>query len=466
MRPHTRLSATAKALTDKITEMSHRYFPHTQADIDAMLERCGVSSTEQLYDDVPQELRLKKKYDLPKALTEKEVRDYFNKLGAKNTQLTCFAGGGFYHRYTPSVIPAILSRSEFLTSYTPYQPEISQGTLQYIFEYQSMMTELTGLDVSNASMYDGATATAEAMMMSIAATRKRDTVLVSSTLNPKVMEVVKTYARYHNVNILAIEAAGGVTSLEDMKGKLEGGKVAGVILPQPNYLGIIEDFNGFSDAIHEAGALMIMNCVASDLAVLKTPAEWGADIAAGDAQSLGMPLSFGGPYLGFLCCTKALIRKMPGRIVGATEDVNGNRTFVLTLQAREQHIRRDKATSNICSNQGLMALHTAVYLSLLGTGGLREVCEISANGAHYLAEKLEATGKMTLIYPDKPYLNEFAMKCDFKVDDLLRVCIENEILAGIKLSDNEILIAVTEMQTREEIDRLIEIVSNTKFPQL
>lgn len=446
--------------------MAHRYFPHTQADIDAMLERCGVASPEQLYDDVPQELRLKNGYALPSALTEKEVRDYFNSLGAKNTPLTCFAGGGFYHRYTPSVIPAILSRSEFLTSYTPYQPEISQGTLQYIFEYQSMMTELTGLDVSNASMYDGATATAEAMMMSVAATRKRDTVLVSSTLNPKVLDVVKTYARYHRINLKMIESEGGVTSLDDLKAKLSESKVAGVILPQPNYFGIIEDLTGFADTIHEAGALMIMNCVAADLAVLRTPGEWGADIAAGDAQSLGMPLAYGGPYLGFLCCTKALIRKMPGRIVGATEDINGNRTFVLTLQAREQHIRRDKATSNICSNQGLMALHTAVYLSLLGPKGLRDVCTASADGAHYLADRLQATGKMQLKYPDKPFLNEFLMVCRFNVEELLRVCIENEILAGIKVSDNEILIAVTEMQSRKDIDRLIDIVSTTNFPQL
>lgn len=441
--------------------MSHRYFPHTQADIDAMLERCGVSSAEQLYDDVPQNLRLKQAYNVPQAMTEKEVRDYFNALGAKNSQLTCFAGGGFYHRYTPAVIPAILSRSEFLTSYTPYQPEISQGTLQYIFEYQSMMTDLTGLDVSNASMYDGATATAEAMMMSVAATRKRDTVLISSTLNPKVNEVVKTYARYHNVKIEMIEASDGVTSLASLKEKLAAAKVAGVILPQPNYFGIIEDLTGFAEAIHESGALMIMNCVAADLAILKTPAEWGADIASGDAQSLGMPLAYGGPYLGFLCCTKALIRKMPGRIVGATEDINGNRTFVLTLQAREQHIRRDKATSNICSNQGLMALHTAVYLSLLGTKGLMEVCEVSANGAHYLAEKLAATGKMNLKYPEKPFLNEFVMTCDFNVDNLMRVCIENEILGGIRLSDREILIAVTEMQTKDDMDKLVNLVSNT-----
>ena len=444
--------------------MTHRYFPHTQAEIDEMLARCGVSSMDDLYADVPAGLRLKAPYNLPASMTEKEVRDFFNTLGARNRQLTCFAGGGFYHRYTPAVIPAILSRSEFLTSYTPYQPEISQGTLQYIFEYQSMMAELTGMEVSNASMYDGATATAEAMMMSVAATRKRDTVLVSATISPRVRHVLDTYARYHGITIEEIAQSDGVTSLDSMKERLATGKVAGVVLPQPNYYGIIEDLTGFAEAIHEAGALMIMNCVAADLGVLRTPGEWGADIACGDAQSLGMPLLYGGPYLGFLCCSRALIRKMPGRIVGATTDANGNRTFVLTLQAREQHIRRDKATSNICSNQGLMALHTAVYLSLLGPQGLREVCAASADGAHYLAQKLAETGKMKLTYPDKPFLNEFAMTCAFAVDDLLTRCIEHEILGGIKLADDRILIAVTEMQTRQELDRLVEIVSTTNLP--
>jgi glycine dehydrogenase subunit 1 len=443
--------------------MTHRYFPHTQADLADMLERCGVRSIEELYADVPQQLRLKNGYALPAAKTEKEVRDFFDALGAKNKQLTCFAGGGFYHRYTPAVIPALLSRSEFLTSYTPYQPEISQGTLQYIFEYQSMMAELTGLEVSNASMYDGATATAEAMMMAVAATRKRDTVLVSATLSPAVRAVINTYARYHGVTIREIAADNGVTSLDDLRVKLAEGKVAGVILPQPNYFGIIEDLTGFAEEIHAAGALMIMNCIAADLAVLRSPGEWGADIAAGDAQSLGMPLHYGGPYLGFLCCTKPLIRKMPGRIVGATTDENDNRTFVLTLQAREQHIRRDKATSNICSNQGLMALHTAIYLSLLGPDGLKEVCDAGMNGAHYLADRLTATGKMTLAYPGKPFLNEFAMKCSFNVDNLLRLCLENEILGGIKIDASTILIAVTEMQTKAEIDKLVQLVATSNL---
>lgn len=461
----TKRSANPKPYTDnKQTDaMNHRYFPHTPADIAEMLERCGAATPGDLYADVPEQLRLAGEYNLPSSMTEKEVRDYFNRLASANRQLTCFAGGGFYHRYTPAAVPALMSRSEFLTSYTPYQPEISQGTLQYIFEYQSMMAELTGLDVSNASMYDGTTATAEAMMMAVAATRKRNTVLISDTVAPAVRNVAATYARYHGIDLQEIESDNGVTSLDDLKQKLSSGKVAGVILPQPNYFGIIEDLTGFADAIHQAGALMIMNCIASDLAVLRSPGEWGADIAAGDAQSLGMPLSYGGPYLGFLCCTKALIRKMPGRIVGATKDAGGNRTFVLTLQAREQHIRRDKATSNICSNQGLMALHTAIYLSLLGTEGLKEVCTAGANGAHYLADKLTRTGKMRLKYPDRPFLNEFAMSCDFDVDCMLKVCTAHDILGGIKLDNRSILIAVTEMQTVEELDRLAEIVATSNF---
>lgn len=440
--------------------MTHRYLPHTQADIQQMLERCGVHSLDELYSDVPETLRLNKPYNLPAAKSEKEIRDYFDSLASKNMQLTCFAGGGYYHRYTPAVVPYILSRSEFLTSYTPYQPEISQGTLQYIFEYQSMMAELTGMDVSNASMYDGATATAEAAMMAVAATRKRDTVLISATINPAVKKVVNTYSHYHGINLIEINAVNGVTDRADMKSKLNEHKVAAVILPLPNYYGIVEDLNGFAEDIHDAGALMINNCIAADLAVLRTPGEWGADIAAGDAQSLGMSLHFGGPYLGFLCCTKALIRKMPGRIVGATTDAESNRTFVLTLQAREQHIRRDKATSNICSNQGLMALHTAVYLSLLGAKGLIDVCNSSADSAHYLANKLADTGMMTLTFPEKPFLNEFLMTCKVNVDTIMEECIRQGILAGIKVDDDKLLIAATEMQTRSQLDAYVNIVES------
>ncbi|MCC8071328.1 MAG: aminomethyl-transferring glycine dehydrogenase subunit GcvPA [Bacteroidales bacterium] len=442
--------------------MTHRYFPHTEADIQEMLARCGMKALDELYSDVPEELKLKRPYQLPEEKSEKEVRDFFDALGRKNRTLTCFAGAGYYDHYAPAVIPSLLSRSEFLTAYTPYQPEISQGTLQYIFEYQSMMTQLTGLDVSNASMYDGTTATAEAMLMTVAAARKRNRVLVSATLNPDVRYVVMTYAHYHGVKVDTIAEDNGVTDLKDLEAKLAEGDVAGVILAQPNFYGIVEDFTGVADMIHKAKALMVINAVAADLAVLRTPGEWGADIACGDAQSLGMPLCYGGPYLGYMCTTKALIRKMPGRIVGATTDAEGRRVFVLTLQAREQHIRRDKATSNICSNQGLMALYATIYMGLMGNAGLRDVANQGYAGAHWLAKELEATGKMKLTFPDRPFLNEMVMTTSFPAKALIDEAIEHGILAGVRIADDRLLIAVTEMQTRAQLEKYVEIVKSLK----
>lgn len=440
--------------------MLHRYLPHTPEDIAEMLAACGLKSLDELYADVPDELLLKRRYELPEQMSEKEVRDFFKSLSDNNRRLVCFAGAGYYDHYTPAVVKSVLSRSEFLTAYTPYQPEISQGTLQYIFEYQSMMTSLTGLDVSNASMYDGATATAEAMLMCVAASRKRDRVLVSDTVLPQVKAVLATYARYHGIRLDVVPEAGGVTSRDHLDRMLAEGDVAGVIVATPNRLGILEDYSGLADTVHKSKALLVMNAPASALGSIKSPGEWGADIAAGDAQSLGMPLDFGGPYLGYLCATKALMRKMPGRIVGATVDDRGQRVFVLTLQAREQHIRREKATSNICSNQGLMALFVSVYLSLLGARGLDEVNRAGYAGAHYLAKELEATGKMSLSYPDAPYLNEFVMTTVDKVDDVMAACVAEGILPGVKLGEHEIMIAVTEMQSRRDIDRYIEIVSS------
>ena len=438
--------------------MGHHYFPHTPDDVKEMLDVCGVKSLNDLYSDIPDEIRLKKEYNLPESLSEKEIRDFFGKLGSKNKKLICFAGAGYYDHYTPAAVSSILSRSEFLTAYTPYQPEISQGTFQYIFEYQSMMTELTGMETSNASMYDGTTATAEAVMMAVAAGRKKNRVLISATVNPTTRKVIDTYARYHGIETETIAEKDGVTSAEDLEEKLAKGDVAGVVVATPNYYGIAEDYSGWADKCHQAKALLIMNCIASDLSVLKTPGEWGADIATGDAQSLGMPLNYGGPYLGFLCSTKQLIRKMPGRITGATKDADGRRVFVLTLQAREQHIRRDKATSNICSNQGLMALHTVVYLSLLGAKGLQEATQQGINGAHYLASELAKTGKMELTYADKPFVNEFLMTCKFNPDTLIKKGIEAGVLAGVKTGEDKLLIAVTEMQTKAEMDKLVELV--------
>ena len=435
----------------------YKYFPHTSADLQSMLAKVGISEIDDVFADIPEKLRFRRDYQLPSEMSELEVRQLFEQLGAQNKQLICFAGAGVYDHYTPAVIPSLLSRSEFLTSYTPYQAEISQGTLHYIFEYQSMMAELTGMDISNASMYDGTTATAEAVMMAVAAGKKQHTVLVSETVDPKTVEVVKTYAHFHGIEIKMIPQSENVTHKERMTQMLGENDVAAVVVQQPNYFGIVEDYSGFAEMVHEKKALFVMNSIIADLAVLKTPGEWGADIAVGDAQSLGIPMQFGGPYVGYMCCTEKLIRKMPGRIVGKTLDNRGQRAFVLTLQAREQHIRRQKATSNICSNQSLMALWVTVYLSLMGKQGLREAAELSYAGAHYLCEQLVATGRFSLVC-NQPFFNEFVVRYDGDADALQRRFVENGIFGGVKVADNQIMFAVTEKRTKEEIDQLVSLI--------
>ena len=437
--------------------MNFKFFPHTDADLQAMFQKVGIKSLDDLYAEVPEQIRFRGEYQLPEEMSEIEVRQLFDKLGAKNKPLTCFAGAGVYDHYTPSAIPQLLSRSEFLTSYTPYQAEISQGTLHYIFEYQSMMAELTGMDISNASMYDGSTATAEAVMMAVAAGKKQNKVLVSETIDPKVLAVVKTYAHFHGIEIEMIPAKDGVTDLSTLNSKLSA-DVAGVLVQQPNFYGIVEDYDGFADACHNQKALFIMNSVAADLAVLKTPGEWGADIAVGDGQSLGIPMQWGGPYVGYMCCTEKLIRKMPGRIVGMTQDNRGQRAFVLTLQAREQHIRRQKATSNICSNQSLMALWATVYMSLMGKQGLKEAAELSYAGAHYLCDELLKTGKFSLVY-DQPFFNEFVVRYNGDVDALQKRMTESGIFGGIKLDADQLMFAVTEKRNKEEIDNLVKLAA-------
>ena len=434
----------------------YKYFPHTDADLQAMLDRVGIDSVDALYSQIPDSIRFKGDYQLPSEMSEMEVRQLFEKLGSMNQQLTCFAGMGVYDHYTPSVIPQLLQRSEFLTSYTPYQAEISQGTLHYIFEYQSMMAELTGMDIANASMYDGTTATAEAMMMAVAAGKKQNKVLVSAGLNPKTREVLDTYALHQGIELETIPLKNGVTDLDSLKTSLAEGGVAGAIVQQPNVYGIVENFTGFADACHEQKALFVMDCVAADLAVLKTPGEWGADIAVGDGQSLGIPMQFGGPYVGYMCCTEKLIRKMPGRIVGMTKDNRDQRAFVLTLQAREQHIRRQKATSNICSNQSLMALFVTIYLSLMGKQGLKEAAQLSYAGAHYLWDELKKTGRFHMVF-DQPFFNEFYVKYDGDVDTLYQRFVEAGFLL-VKLEDG-LLFAVTEKRTKEEIDNLVKIAA-------
>ena len=423
-----------------------------------MLEKSGLRSLEDLYSDVPKEFLHRGAYALPDALSEQELRDWLHKLDAENAHLKVFAGQGAYDHYTPSVIPYLTQRSEFLTAYTPYQCEISQGTLRYIFEYQSMICALTGLDISNASLYDGPTAAAEAMKMAIACTRKKTRVLLSCSLLPHVRKVVETYAKFHGVELGFLPAEDGQTSLEALQKEMLTGDVAGVIVPSVNRFGIIEDHSGFADAIHAQKALLIEYCDPSALAVVKTPAEWDADIAVGEAQSLGIPLCYGGPYLGFMAVKKEHMRKMPGRIVGQTVDKEGRRAFVLTLQAREQHIKREKATSNICSNESLMALWVTIYLSLMGPEGLREVNRISSDGAHYLKEELLKTGQFEDVFPDKPFLKEFVLKPK-KFPGLMQQRLERAgYFAALDTEDGYVSFCVTEKRSKADVDELVKIV--------
>ena len=437
--------------------MDYKYFPHTDDDLQAMLSRVGAKSLDDLYAQIPESIRYRGDYDLPPSQSEMEIRQAYDQLGRENRQLVCFAGFGVYDHYTPAVVPSLCARSEFLTSYTPYQAEVSQGTLHYIFEYQSMMACLTGMDVSNASMYDGSTAAAEAMMMAVAAGKKAGKLLVAGTINPLKYRVLKAYALHHGIQLEVLSIHNGVTSLDEVNARLAEGGYAGVLVQQPNVYGIVENFTGYAEACHEQKALFIVDSVAADLAVLKTPGEWGADIAVGDGQSLGIPMSYGGPYVGYMCCTEKLIRKMPGRIVGMTRDSRGQRAFVLTLQAREQHIRRQKATSNICSNQSLMALWVTVYMSLMGPRGLREAAELSYAGAHYLCDELLKTGHFSLCY-DRPFFNEFYVVYDGDADALYKRFIDAGILGGIRFEQG-FLFAVTEKRTKEEIDKLVKIVA-------
>ena len=434
-----------------------QYFPHTEDDVRTMLSRIGVGSMDDLYSDVPKDFIFKGEYDLPDAMSEDEVRGFFESLDAKDLKLKVFAGQGVYDHYTPSVVPYIISRSEFLTAYTPYQAEISQGTLRYIFEYQSMICALTGLDVSNASMYDGPTAAAEAVKMAPSCTKKKSRVLVSKTLLPNVVRTIETYAKYQGIELAYLPVMDGHTCQHHMKAELSKGDVAGVIVPSVNRFGIVEDFSGYAEAIHGEGGIFIMYCDPSALAVLKTPAEWGADIAVGDGQSLGIPMTFGGPYVGFMACRKDYLRKLPGRIVGETHDTEGRRCFCLTLQAREQHIRREKATSNICSNESLMALFVTIYASLMGPQGLKEVNERSHAAASYLHDELLKTGKFEEVF-NQPFLKEFALKPLVPVEKLQNKLVEGGYLAALPTEEGLVTFCTTERRTKEEIDSLVALV--------
>ncbi|MCI1786171.1 MAG: aminomethyl-transferring glycine dehydrogenase subunit GcvPA [Bacteroidales bacterium] len=438
------------------------YFPHTDDDIREMLDRIGVGSVDDLYGDVPADFMYRGDFGLPDAMSEQQVREFFEKLDSKDSKLKVFAGAGAYDHYTPAVIPYIVSRSEFLTAYTPYQAEISQGTLRYIFEYQSMMCILTGMDAGNASLYDGPTAAAEAARMALSCTKHKTRILISRTLLPNVIDVIETYSGYHGIQLGYISEDKGQTSLSSLNSELSKGDVAGIIVPGINKYGVIEDLSGYADAVHDEKGVMIEYCDPSSLAVIKTPGDWNADIAVGDGQSLGIPLCFGGPYVGFMTCKKEYVRKMPGRVVGETRDSDGKRCFVLTLQAREQHIRREKATSNICSNESLMALFVTVYLSLMGKEGMKRVNDLSYGKAHRLYSGLLETGLFSDVF-HRPFLNEFTLESKIPANELQRKLMDAGFFAAIEVGEGLVSFCVTEKRTEEEIDALLKTVKEVRL---
>lgn len=437
------------------------YISNTEEQKNEMLAQIGVKSMEDLFADIPEEVRLKRELELPGALSELEVMDHMQQLAAENRNLdtyTCFLGAGAYDHYIPSVVGHLTSRSEFYTAYTPYQPEISQGTLQAIFEYQTMICHLTGMEVANASMYDGATALAEAASMACQATRRKE-VLVARTVHPESREVLNTYARFNGSQVVEYGYSDGKIDFTDLEGKISA-NTAAVILQTPNFFGVIENVKEAAELAHKNKALLIVSCDPISLALLKSPGELGADIVVGEGQSLGNSLSFGGPYLGFFAATKELMRKMPGRIVGETVDKNGKRGFVLTIQTREQHIRREKATSNICSNQALNALTATIYLSTLGKQGMKQVASLCAQKAHYTYEQLVGTGVFAPAF-SAPFFKEFVVKYNGDITELNKKLLEHKIIGGYDLGrdypefSNHWLVAVTEKRTKEQIDMLV-----------
>ncbi|HLR34129.1 MAG TPA: aminomethyl-transferring glycine dehydrogenase subunit GcvPA [Tissierellales bacterium] len=445
------------------------YIPHTDEDIKKMLEVVGVDTVDDLFKDIDSELQLNRDLDLKESMSELEVTRYMSKLANENKTIsdyTCFLGAGAYDHYIPSVVNHIISRSEFYTSYTPYQAEISQGTLQYIFEYQTLICKLTGMDVANASLYDGGSAIAEAAFMAVNVSRKEE-VLISKTVNPQSRQVLETYAHTQGIKIIEIEEKDGVTDVEDLKEKMSK-DTAAVIVESPNHFGIIEDIKAIEEIAHsQKRTMLIASMDPISLGILKTPASLGVDIVIGEGQSLGLALNFGGPYLGFMATSKKYMRKLPGRIVGETIDADGNRAYVLTLQAREQHIRRERATSNICTNQGINTLASAVYMVALGKKGLREVALQSTQKAHYAYNKMIESGKYKPLF-NKPFFKEFAVTSDVKPENISKGLLEENILGGYSLGkdypqyENGVLFSVTEKRTREEIDNLVDVLEGIK----
>lgn len=445
------------------------YIPNTSDDEKKMLETIGAESIESLFNDIPDELKLNRQLNLPSSMSELEVRKVLTKLSKENStvdDLTCFLGAGAYDHYIPSIVNHVISRSEFYTSYTPYQAEISQGTLQYIFEYQTLIANLTGMDVSNASLYDVGSGLGEAAIMATNITRK-DEIVVSKTVNPDSRRVLKTYAHVQGLKVIEIDETDGVTNLEELEKNI-GKNTAAVIVQNPNFFGIIEDVKAIEEITHSNKKTMLVVSVDPiSLGILKSPGELGADIVVGEGQSLGLPLNFGGPYLGFIATTEKYMRKLSGRIVGESVDEDGNRAFVLTLQAREQHIRREKASSNICSNQGLNTLASAVYMVAMGKSGLKEVATQSTIKAHYAYNSMINTGKYKPLF-NKPFFKEFAVTSDIAGEKVNESLLKDNILGGFLLDTyypqykDGILYCVTEKRTKEEIDKLVNVLEGIK----
>ncbi len=432
--------------------MGH-YLPHTPQERQEMLAAVGCTSMDDLFGELPREVLLKEPLQLPKGQNELGVARTMEKLAAKNKVFpTVFRGAGAYRHYIPAIVGSVTSKEEFLTAYTPYQAEISQGLLQSIFEYQTMVCELTGMEASNASVYDGASAAGEAAAM--CRERKRTKTLVSAGAHPHVIDTLNTYCQGANAQLEVVPLKEGKTDLDALKAMLDD-SVSGVYLAQPNFYGLLEDTEEAAAIIHEAGAKLILGVNPIAAAILKTPGECGADIAVGEGQPLGMPLSFGGPYLGFMACRQELTRRLPGRIVGETTDVDGRRAYVLTLQAREQHIRREKAGSNVCSNQALCALTAAVYMAAMGSHGMAEAARQCYAKAHYLADGLNQITGFELVYSGE-FFHEFVTQSATDSQKLLKALENKGILGGLPLENNRILWCVTELNTREEMDAAIK----------
>ena len=429
-----------------------RYVPETLSEQEAMLKQIGLEKIDDLYAMVPEEARLQDLH-IPSGKSEMEVLEDLSSVADKNkVYQSIYRGAGVYKHYIPAIVSTITSKEEFLTAYTPYQAEISQGVLQSIFEYQTQICELTGLDVSNASVYDGAVAAAEALFMSLE--RNKDEVLVADTVDPQTLAVMKTYCESRDVKIVMVQSKDHRVDIEDLKAKLNE-RSAGLYVESPNYYGLIEEIEECTKIVHENKTKMIMGCDPIALAIYKSPGEMDVDIAVGEGQQLGMPMGFGGPYLGFMTCKKELMRKLPGRIVGETTDHDGRRAYVLTLQAREQHIRREKASSNICSNEALCAMTASVYLAAMGPGGMEKVALSCYNNARYLEERLKELGFKRV--DEGEYFNEFLTTSPIDPKVLEEKLSDKKILSGLQVED-KILWCATELNTKEKIDVLADAI--------